>query len=689
MRYQVAITFCTVFASIIANMSLLQQVKAIELGNAIHVAQDGTDSATCGATSNPCKTIQQAINLAQANDTIMIARGTYVGSDKAVAILPSNKPLMFLGGFVPPNWDTATGLASETIIDGGNARRGFVIRNTASLIALRNLTIQNGRLTDGGLVNSTDAYAGGGLICTNTTQLTLTDVIFRNNAVERSNGNEPVSGGGAAFYAKCPTVLENVIFESNRVVGGNSTNNTRGAQALGGGFHATIDSHITANRLTLINNSVQGGSGGVGYKGNTYDRADGLGGGAAIQYSTANMNFITVTGNTATGGNGSQYGAYGAGGGLFFEHTPSATVTGGLIANNTISGGNASAGEGGVASGGGLMSTDATLKLYRLYIINNASVGGTGSKAGSAGGGGLYFTKAAASNTSNVDGNNLIIADNRAEAGSGNDRWGGGGGVFSQNTILTLDYTTLANNKVLSTMTSSGLITLNYLGSSRTTMRNSIVSGHIGFWGAILSQGPGDSITLDHTLFFNNEKNTEAQLSGAVLTTNNSHGGDPQYVSAGAPSYDYHLQSSSSAKDNANGTTLNIDIDGDARPYASVSDIGADEYVAKVPKIDVSFVPTDRSVSLQWSTNLAMSSVGMFEVIISCPSGANPPEPVGCAQSMNMNKALQLNLISLTNYAHYGVTVTAKDANGTILATSSVISIYATDRYTYLPLVVR
>jgi hypothetical protein len=49
-------------------------------------------------------------------------------------------------------------------------------------------------------------------------------------------------------------------------------------------------------------------------------------------------------------------------------------------------------------------------------------------------------------------------------------------------------------------------------------------------------------------------------------------------VSHGAPSYDYHIQGTCAAKDGALGSTTDIDIDGQPRPYNGVCDYGADEY---------------------------------------------------------------------------------------------------------------
>jgi hypothetical protein len=63
-----------------------------------------------------------------------------------------------------------------------------------------------------------------------------------------------------------------------------------------------------------------------------------------------------------------------------------------------------------------------------------------------------------------------------------------------------------------------------------------------------------------------------------------------QFMSPGAPSYNYHLSSSSPAIDEAAGSQLTSDIDNQPRPFNSMPDIGADEYVEWPHSLFVPFV---------------------------------------------------------------------------------------------------
>ena len=86
-------------------------------------------------------------------------------------------------------------------------------------------------------------------------------------------------------------------------------------------------SNVTATNVTFTNNTVQAGSGGVGYKVDKWNRADGLGGAASFQNNVVTINGLTASDNHASGGDGSQYGGYSNGGGLFFELSTASVIS--------------------------------------------------------------------------------------------------------------------------------------------------------------------------------------------------------------------------------------------------------------------------------------------------------------------------------------------------------------------------
>lgn len=555
----------------------------------VRVAASGSRlaaSGSCGASDNPCSTIQQAVELALQSQVgkvlIKVAQGTYTSAGKTVVNLEVDEyanatSITMVGGYTTSNWNNTSLNPNDTIIDGQNARRGMYVRNFDQTLTIQAITIQNGLLTDNLLYDNLDAYAGGGLYCLNGPMI-LTDVIIKNSNIQRTGvGAEPVSGGGAAFYRDCPVTMQNVVFDSNVAQAGNSSDNSRGGQALGGGFHATTGSHVNATNLTLTNNQAIGGSGGVGIdaQGN---RPDGLGGGAALQVNNVVMDGITATGNQAIAGTGTTYGGYGDGGGLFFEVSTGVVRNGILRDNLATSRGDVAPETGGTSGGGAIMGTESTLTLERLIMVNNSAIGGDGTNfSGHALGGALYVDKLGQHDMI-VTASNLIIADNTCEAGEGQNRWGGGGGIHSANTQLTLSHSTIANNTVLPSMLAPAIEVVSS-SSSTANITYSIIANHTDTTlHAVIVALQGSEANLNHTLFFNNSGgNTGNPFGNGVINSTNEISGDPEFVNPGSPNFDYHIGPNSPARDQASGSQMTVDIDNQARD--SSPDIGADEYV--------------------------------------------------------------------------------------------------------------
>ena len=147
-----------------------------EAQNTIRVSTTGVDNGSCGGTSNPCRTIQQAVQRSNSGDFTLVAKGTYVLNsavdpcnfwiyiDQVVCILDKN--ITINGGYDGQNWSSADPTSNKTIIDGQNAYRGVAViaYNGTANLAMDGFTIQNAKAQ--GTTQSTDpgftfGYGGG------------------------------------------------------------------------------------------------------------------------------------------------------------------------------------------------------------------------------------------------------------------------------------------------------------------------------------------------------------------------------------------------------------------------------------------------------------------------------------------------------------------------------------------------
>jgi len=178
-------------------------------------------------------TIQEAIDQASDNDTILVSPGTYFENiviDSINIVIGS----MFL----------TTGeedYISQTIIDGSNVGRAVLYSNVNEPSLLAGFTIQHGEI-------SGNLQWGAGIAVNWSYNITLTDLKVISNISERM-------GGGIAFYASTGDIINTEI--SNNISTGNPDLNING---LGGGMHlwgATVNS-INCN---IHNNGADLGAG--------------------------------------------------------------------------------------------------------------------------------------------------------------------------------------------------------------------------------------------------------------------------------------------------------------------------------------------------------------------------------------------------------------------------------------------
>lgn len=578
------LTSCALVLSQLAQgQNLTAAASASTLLHTVHVDPvNGVDNAVCGTEVAPCRSVQQGANRVAPGGLVKLAQGTYSASNaSASAVLDitfgpgdTGKDFTIQGGFMPPDWVVSTPNPALTVLDGENQRRVVNLVSVPSVrITLRNLSITRGFANTP--VAYTGEFIGGGVHCRNAhpfeilfVQLTLREVNVVNNTVA-GYGNKATAGGGVGAYQRCWLVLEWVQFVANQALGGNATDGSRGAQALGGGLFATKDSGVEGNGVWLLNNRAVAGSGGQGFLGSdTQDRADALGGGAAFQYNWVQLRNVVAENNEAIAGQGTQYGGFGTGGGILFEFSIG-QIARAVFRENLARGGNSlnRAGEG---LGGGVLLTDGQLILRQARFTHNSAVGGDGSFAGHGGGGGIYVTQN--SYPTELLGENLVIAHNAASAGQGNNRWGGGAGLYVQWARAYITHATFASNTVLSTMLAPAAIV--QFGNAYLSLRHSIVAFHTtGNMAAVLAHEQG-AVRAESNLIWGNALIAFGQWNGTV-NTSGTFTGNPHFLSDSS----LHIAHNSAAVDQAFGSVTLEDLDGQARPYGARSDLGADEFV--------------------------------------------------------------------------------------------------------------
>jgi hypothetical protein len=585
-----------------------------------YVAPAGSDTAGCGTQASPCRNIQYVIDQlvpVGGSATIKAAAGTYDGlSSCPVGTAPNqavacilNRQVTLLGGFVPPDWDNPNGDPASTVIDGKGLGRGVRVQRTnatapSASLEMDGFTILNG-LAQGmsqGDINQTYTF-GGGMFSEDST-LTLRNVVFRANRAVGGTTNQSEggrgSGGALAVSVYTPSAsapvasLQNVTFDGNQAHGGDGVD--RGGYALGGALF-TFGVALAGDTLVFQNNTaVAGSSNGSGTSGP--ETSDGLGGAVCVEMnSSADLRHVRATGNTATGGNAPNGEAGGAFGGGFFAELGTLTLTDAVVEQNLALGGDGRdpTGRGSLSEGGAIHTTRSALTLDRVVVVQNQARSGNGAMVGgAAGGGGVAVTFGSGSGVDlPFTIRNSVIADNLVALGTGTLAGGGAGGLWIQGAVGTIEFTTIANNVLGdSHLFGGGIAVLDVSGwQTHATVRDSILANHTNpgvdptsYGNAALYVAQNTTADVTTVLFANNLHDTNAGVSGGynlppgtVNMTGVLTAPDARFVAAGSPGEDYHLTVGSPAVDQATGTSVTVDLDGNARPSGAASDVGAYE----------------------------------------------------------------------------------------------------------------
>ena len=694
---------------------------AVHAAAARYVSTTGADVGNCSNPLTPCQSIQYAINQAASGDHILVAAGTYHYNPSAnpcsFLLTPAvvcfvDKQFTILGGYAPGNWGIRNPQVYQTIIDGQNAYRGVAAIGyhvpDQSHIHMEGFIIQNCRAQGPTYLSPYDPSGVGGGMLVQHASANLADIVFRNNQVY--GAYDPNAGGqadGAALRMEQPrgtSYIRRVVFQNNQSYGG--VGGQRGGVAFGALY--IFKGNVVIEDSQFIGNLAQAGN--TSGAGNFCcpPHADALGGGIALMQGNLTIRRTLVMGNTVIGGNASMangVGGGGYGGGIFIEDFNS-NVTQAYISDSYISGNVAIAGtahQGGNAAGGGIDIDSAAVTIERSYIISNTARGGDGVHKGPGGGGGLYaFTVRNGHFPLTL--RNVVIARNFADQGPGGTNLGngGGGGTTIHGIPASLDHVTIAHNRLGDNLVlGQGLLVQPWPGPSNptypgsATLVNSLIAGHnVGHqWSSAVVVQQGSSISFAGGLFANNLRNINDSglpvYPGSISGLSSMQSAPfANFVAPNAPFYNYRLRVTSPARDAANSVSINHDADLQPRPYGNKSDYGADEYHA----LPLTFIPGNATIQLQWGpgTHLFQGAVNSYRVrLISCASGANPPNEVGCGSSVNVGLSTSFTATGVTNLLRYKFRVEVYDAGNNLVATTEDVDAFATSLRALFPVVRR
>ncbi len=356
-----------------------------------------------------------AANTAGASNTITLTAATtapYVltavnnTTDGATGlpVIAANDNLTIVGNSDTVERSTASGTAAFRLLDVA----------TGGSLALQSLTVQ------GGLAFGSGVSAEGGAI-DNQGNLTLSDVTVENNIAQGASASTTAgqnAEGGAIYSSGLLTLSGGTTVENNRALGGSGTPATYSALAAGSGYGGALyvaSSTVNLTNVTLSSNTAQGGNGGNALKAfSSHPGAAGNGFGGALYVAggTVTLTSDSVSFNAAQGGQGGSLSGYAG------SNQP-----------------------GGSGSGGALYASAGTVYVNSSTLFSDFAQGGSGGGLGSseaAGGNGYGGAIVIGSAGVNMSGDTL--SSNTAEGGNsgagvnyGNLGNGLGGGIYQYN----------------------------------------------------------------------------------------------------------------------------------------------------------------------------------------------------------------------------------------------------------------
>ncbi len=531
----------------------------------LYVALSGLDAGNnCQNPAAPCATLQRAVDVAAPGDEIRVAAGTYTGVQARAGVTQVvyiSQSVTVRGGYTTTNNFAASDpIVNPTTLDAQGG--GRVVFITGTVGTLENLAVTNGSVSAGG-VTCPDAGCGGGIYANSALILTNVSVVT----------NTTTGGFGGGVYVAGAATLSGGLFERNTSTSGH------GGGLFVAGALALADTQFISN----TSNGLGGGAltfGAATLAGGLFERntsTSGHGGGLFVA-GTLTLTGAQFISNTAAGAGGGAR----AGG--------AATLIGGLFQGNTCTGG--------TCQGGGLVTFGSLALTGAQFISNTAALGGGAYSTGSDSriqnslfqgnlandeGGGLFIDSAA---------NVQLLANHLLD----NQAVNGGGGLYMVGASLLLTNNVLAANTSM-----AGAAALETGGLSPSSVQGAHNTFAAGATGSAVAIGAGDDVVGDAITLTNSimhgfavgfqtgpftstlaangllwsEITTPTQ--GAGITVANAYTGSAAFVNE--PARDYRLTAASDAIDRGVNAGVSNDIDGDARPFGSAPDLGADEFV--------------------------------------------------------------------------------------------------------------
>jgi hypothetical protein len=391
----------------------------------------GSDSAGCRAAGSPCRTLQAAIDRAASGDTILAAGS---GDGIVYTFAAANACTKGLGA------DVVACVSNKKLTIHG----GYTAGSFATYAPSQNVSIIDGEGVNHGI------YASGSNTTLEVAGFTVRNGFATGISKRSGQGSYFGFGGGMLVESAGAIVLRDMIFTANRAVGGDRSPDEGGAGA--GGALSLLSTSATLENITFTGNTAQGGAGGSsgGY----------AQGGALFTYNTTMTgSSLVFEGNVARGGSTDGSGVAGngqrgdaLGGGACFETDSNVTLNGVRVRQNEAIGGNAGT-NAGSAFGGGLFGEGANVTVAGAAIVANLAQGGNAENGGLGSGGGIMTLN------STLSVNRAFVLANTAQGGNGGSGYYGGpngGGITtswvagSSASNLTLTNSIVGGNKAAS-----------------------------------------------------------------------------------------------------------------------------------------------------------------------------------------------------------------------------------------------